>query len=315
VFNDTYRYAFSRAQSLVVTGTETAERTGGIYALSAIVDLGKGELASKTTKVVSALRSVLRGSDLTAMVAAAIAMGKLAAPGGALTAELVDAEVKVALESLQVDRVESRRFAAVLTLRELAANSPTLLYQYVSEIIEVIWVGLRDIKVLIREYSAEAIAALIEIVAARDALPRDKWFVRIYSEINKGFSQNTVETVHGSLLALKEMFAKGGMFMQTSNRYVDACDKVFLYRDHREPLIRREVTTIIPISAAYFPAEFSTSYLHKSMIHLQGQLKKEKDRNPAFVAIGKVASAVGSAIDPYLDNILVYVREGLSVKA
>ena len=144
---------------------------------------------------------------------------------------------------------------------------------------------------------------------------RDQWFSRIYAEIQKGFQINGIETIHGSLLGLKELLLKGGMFMQGATRYQDACDKVFLYREHRDILIRKEVTTIIPILAAYHPTEFSNSYLHKFMMHLQGQLKREKDRNPAFVAIGQVASAVESAIEPYLDSILVYIREGLSVKA
>ena len=51
------------------------------------------------------------------------------------------------------------------------------------------------------------------------------------------------------------------------------------------------------------------------MIFLQGQLKKDKERNAAFIAIGKIAHAVSSAIAPYLDGIVVFIREGLSVKA
>lgn len=249
------------------------------------------------------------------MVVAARALGRLATPGNPLTAELVDSEVKAALEALQAERVENRRFAAVLILRELANNAPTLLYQYVSQILEVIWVALRDPKVLIRESTSEALRTIIEIIGARDPLFREQWFTRIYQEIAKGFQIGSVESIHGSLFALKELLNKGGMFMQGGTKYQDACDRVFLYKEHREPLIRREVTIIIPILAAYYPAEFSSSYLHKFMIHLQGQLKKEKDRNPAFVAIGDVANAVQSAIDPYLDSIMVYLRQGLSEKA
>lgn len=257
----------------------------------------------------------MKGTDTAAMVVAARALGKLAIPGQPLVAELVDAEVQVALESLQVERSETRRFAAVLTLRELAESSPTLLYQYIAPILEVIWVALRDPKVLIRESTAEAVSALFEIIAARDSALREPWFLKIYNDITKGFQLNTVETTHGSLLALKELLLKGGMFMQGGTRYDDSCNRVFLLKDHREPLIRREVIGIIPILAAYNPQEFSNLYLHKFMIHLQGQLKRERDKNLAFIAIGKVASAVGSAIENYLDGTLVYIREGLSLKA
>ena len=64
-------------------------------------------------------KRILEGSDTHAMVVAAQCLGKLATPGGALTAELVEAEVKHALEWLTSERNENRRFAAVLILREL----------------------------------------------------------------------------------------------------------------------------------------------------------------------------------------------------
>lgn len=315
-FAELYAKTVARMSALVVSGVESQEKIGGIHGLSQLVDFkGDPEPTAKMTRFANCLRSVLRGTDTAAMVVAARALGKLAQPGSPLTAELVDAEISALLESLQVERQENRRFAAVLVLRELAANSPTLVYQYVRQIIDVIWVVLRDPKVLIRESAADAISVLFEIIAERDATLRDQWFSKIYAEINKGFQLSTVETIHGSLLALKELLLKGGMFMQSGTRYLDACEKIFSYREHREPLVRKEVTIIIPILAAYYPTEFSQQYLHKFMMQLQGQLKREKDRNPAFVAVGKVASAVGSAIDPYLDAILVYIREGLSVKA
>lgn len=249
------------------------------------------------------------------MVVAARAMGKLATPGNPHTAELVDSEVKASLESLQIERNEGRRFAAVLTIGELARNAPTLLYQYVTEILEVIWVALRDPKVLIRESTAEAISRLIEIIAARDFNFRDRWYLRIYVETCKGFQLNTTDTIHGSLLAIKELLLRGGMFMQNEGRYQDICDRVYAYKDHKEEKIRREVITLIPILASYYPTAFAQNYIHKFMIHLQGQLKRDRDRNPAFLAIGSVATAVGSSIDTYLDSILVFIREALGVKA
>jgi len=310
-----YKHAVNRASTLILSGLDTAEKIGGIHALTALMDFKGDDLAQRTTRFANCLRNVLRGNDTAAMIVAARALGKLANPSNPLTVELVEAEVNASLEALQVERQEFRRFAAVLTIRELAEHSATLIYQRVTSILEVIWVALRDPKVLIREKTAEAISVIFEIVAARDAQLRDQWFSKIYTEIHRGFQLNTIDTIHGSLLALKELLLKGGMFMQSGTRYQDACDKILFYKEHRELLIRQEVTIIIPILAAYYPTEFSNSYLHKFMIHLQGLLKKEKDRNPAFVAIGKVASAVGSAFDPYLDGILVYIREGLSVKA
>ena len=248
------------------------------------------------------------------MIIAARALGRLATPGGTLTAELVEAEVKTALEHLQTDRQENRRFAAVLILRELARNSPTLLYVWVPQIFEVVWIALRDQKVMIRESAAEALSACVEIMSARDTEVRQKWLGRVYDEAVKGAQSSSVENIHGSLLALKELLLKGGMYMQ-GIRYRESCELVLRYKDHRDSIIRREVVTMIPILAAYTPPEFTNNYLHQCMLHLQGLLKRDKERSQAFVAVGKVASAVGSSIAPYLESILSYIKEGLAMKA
>lgn len=255
----------------------------------------------------------MKGNDTAAMVVAAKTLGRLVAPGGTLTAELVDAEVKLALEWLQIERNENRRFAAVLILQELARSSSTLLYAWVPQILEVIWVALRDLKVMIRESAAQTVSQCFEILTARDPQVRQTWLTRTYDELNKGFQSNTVETVHGSLLTLKELLLKGGMFMH-GQRYKDACERILSYREHRDPLIKREVVVIIPILAGYAPKEFCNGYIHRSMSHLQGLLKLPKERNLAFIAIGNIAHAVGSQIAPYLDNILLHIREALSLK-
>ena len=240
-------------------------------------------------------------------------MGHLATPGGALTAELVESEVKSALEWLTSERQESRRFAAVLVVRELAKNTPTLLYAFVPQILECIWVALRDPKVLIRETAAEAVGACLEIISARDATLRQQWFSNMYNEALQGLKANNIDYAHGSLLTIKELLQKGNMFMH--DHYRESCEIVLRFKDHREVKIRSQIVIIIPILASYAPMEFSQIYLHKFMTYLLGQLKKDRERNEAFLAIGKVANAVGSGIAPYLDSILVYVRESLSVKA
>ncbi|KAI9833190.1 MAG: hypothetical protein M1819_003813 [Sarea resinae] len=312
-FQEYHQVVNGRIAQIVVHSNDTNERIGGILALDKLIDFEGDDAAQKTTRYASYLRSVMRSNDTAAMVYAAHALGRLAVPGGSLTAELVESEVKSALEWLQSDRQENRRFAAVLTLRELAKNSPTLLYAFVEQIFEVIWVALRDPKVLIRESAAEAISACFEIIAHRDAQRRQVSFSRIYDEAVQGLKLNTTEAIHSSLLVIRELFLKGGMYMH--EHYRETCEIILRYRDHREQLIRRQVTNILPILAGYAPMDFVNNYLHKVMIHLQGQLKREKDRNPAFIAIGKIAGAVGSAVAPYLDGILIYVREGLSIKA
>ena len=288
--------------------------------LEQLIGFDGDDAAQKTTRFSGLLRQALRSNDNAVLIFAARAIGHLAVPGGALTAELVEAEVKYALESLQSEnRQESRRFAAVLEIRELAKSSPTLLYAFVPQILDCIWVALRDPKVLIRETASEAVGACFEIISARDASLRQQWFSKMYDEAAQGLKTNSLESTHGSLLTIKELLLKGGMFMH--EHYRDACDVALKLKDHKEPRIRAQIVLIIPILAGYAPTEFvapteqGMTYLRKFMVYLQGQLKKDKERNAAFIAIGKIANAVGSSIAPYLDGIIVFVREGLSVKA
>jgi serine/threonine-protein kinase mTOR len=300
--------------SQLIHGNDTSERLGGILALDSLIEFRGDDAGQKTTRFASFLRSILRGNDTAAMIAAAKSLGRLAIPGGTITAELVEAEVKTALEHLQTERQENRRFAAALTLNELARNSPTLLFGWIPQILDILWMGLRDPKIMIREAAAETLAACMDILSTRDVSVRSAYYQRVYDDAFRGTHSPNPEVIHGSLLALEQLLNKGGMFMHGS-RYRETCELVLRYKDHRDSLVRREVIQMVPILASYTPPEFTANYLHQCMLHLQGLLKREKDRNLAFVAVGKVASAVGSSIAPYLESILGYIKEGLMMKA
>lgn len=299
----------------IVHSSDPNEKIGAILAIEQLINFDTDDVAQKTTRIAGYLRAALKSNDNNVLIYAARALGRLAVPGGALTAELVESEVQSAVEWLRApERHESRRFAATLIIRELAKNSPTLLYAFVPTILEIIGKAINDPKVLIRETAAEAVGACFDIILTRDATLREHWHNKLYEDTLQGFKSSNIEVIHGSLLMLRELLQKGGMFMR-DQRYREACEIVLRLKDHKEARIRSQVVSMIPLLAVYSPMEFAQNYLHKFMIYLQGQLKKDKERNTALIAIGKIAHAVTSAIAPYLDGIIVFVREGLSVKA
>ncbi|KAI6250061.1 Serine/threonine-protein kinase tor2 [Erysiphe necator] len=312
-FLEFYNVVNTRISQLITHPADPAERLGGIHALDALIDFEGVDSAQKVTRFTQCLRTVLKGKDLAPMQPAAIALGKICRPGGSLISELVESEVKTALEWLQSDRVEERRYSAVLVLRELARNAPTLMYAFVGLVFDQIWVGLRDHRLLIRQTAAEAISASFQIIRDRDQAMRQTWQLKIYDEAVTGVRQGSVENIHGSLLVIKELLQQGGMFMH--EHYPEICELVFRLKDHRDVQIRRTVVMLIPELANYSPNEFAKNFLHKFMVFLSGMLKREKDRNDAFLAIGNIANAVKSDIAPYLDGVLIYVREGLSVRS
>jgi len=297
----------------LIQSTDTYDKMGGVYILDALVDFDGIEPALKLSRFQQYIGTILRGKDLNPMQPAAVVLGKLCKPGGSLISELVDAEVQTALEWMQSDRVEERRYSAVLVLRELARNCPTLMYPYVGFVFDHIWIGLRDPRHLIRATSSETVSACFKIIRERDQDLKQEWMDKMFAEAIKGLKTNSVEYIHASLLVLKELLEQGGMYMQS--HYQEACDIVYRHKDARDPAIRKTVVFLIPDLANYAPSEFSATYLHKFMVYLTNMLKKEKERNDAFLAIGNIANSVKSSITPYLDSILVHVREGLSVQS
>ncbi|KAG5980720.1 hypothetical protein E4U55_003721 [Claviceps digitariae] len=312
-FHAFYNAVNNRITQLITHGSDSAERLGGIYALDALIDFDGVDVGAKYTRFTQNIKTVLRGKDINPMQPAAVSLGKLCRPGGSMISELVDSEVNTALEWLQNDRVEERRYSAVLVLRELARNTQTLMYQYIPTIFDWIWVGLRDPRQLIRETSAETVNACFKIIRERDQEMKQLWMSKIYAEARQGLKINTVESVHASLLVLRELLGQGGMYMQ--DYYQDACEVVYKNKDHRDLTIRRTVISIIPDLSNYSPADFAQSWLHKFMVYLSGMLKRDKERNDAFLAVGNIANSVKSAIAPYLDGVLIHVREGLSVQS
>jgi serine/threonine-protein kinase mTOR len=104
------------------------------------------------------------------------------------------------------DKNESRRYSAVFVLKELTINSPTLIFTYIPQVLDLIWLPLRDSKVQIREGAADALNACLVLVQQRESNLRRQWYKKIFDEIQKGFKLSSSDAIHGSLLALSMIF-------------------------------------------------------------------------------------------------------------
>jgi FKBP12-rapamycin complex-associated protein len=156
------------------------------------------------------------------MIPAARVLGRLATSQSTFTADLVDGQVERAIEWLQGDR---SRLAAVLVLRELAINSPTLIYASVPRILDLVWIAIRDSRQLIRETAAECLSQCLEIIQQRESPQRLAWYHRIWDEITKGLRLNNTDATHGSLLAMRELLLHAGM---VGYDFCDSCLSIFV---------------------------------------------------------------------------------------
>ena len=112
----------------LINSPDLRHRLGGVYAIDQLTDVKMGENVGKINRFATYLRDVFTPTCEPQLAeAASRALGHLVQVGGALTADIVELEVKRSLEWLHAtERVEARRYAAVLILRELAANAPTV---------------------------------------------------------------------------------------------------------------------------------------------------------------------------------------------
>lgn len=69
-------------------------------------------------------------------------------------------QIRTAMDWMRPTRSEQQRYAAALILREMAKNAPAIFNVFVRPFIDVIWFGLRDAKLLVREASRDALRVI-----------------------------------------------------------------------------------------------------------------------------------------------------------
>lgn len=248
------------------------------------------------------------------MLVAAETLGKIIQVGGSVFDDaFMDFEVPAAIELMQSDRQEHARYAGVLILKALALHNPTCFYPHISLVCDKILIPLRDSRPQLREISAELLAACLDIISSRERQAKTPFLAKMLQDAQTGLKSASTETIHGSLLTFRELLLHGGMFMKDA--YVDTAETILRLRTHRDPLIRKTILTLIPTLALYDTQTFSEYFMHKAMSHLLEQLAKPAERSTAFVAIGEVASSVGSEMKQFLESIMEQIKQGLTTFA
>ncbi|KAL2621813.1 hypothetical protein R1flu_002018 [Riccia fluitans] len=300
----------------LVESNEVADNIQAVQIINELIDVRLGETATKIAKFADYLKVIFdEKEDPDVMIAASAALGHLARVGGALTADVVEYQVRRALDWLQGqgqgEPAEARRFAAVLILKEMAENAPTVFNVHVSDFIEGVWVALRDPKLAVRERAVEALRACLVVIEKRETRWRVQWYYRMFERTQDGLGKNaTVESIHGSLLAVGELLRNTREFMMS--RYKEVAEIVFKYRDHRDRLVRRSITALLPRIANFLRDRFITSYLKICMDHLLAVMRNPSERASGFVALGEMAGAVGKELVPYLNSITTLIRDAIS---
>uniref|UniRef100_A0A0E0HBB8 Serine/threonine-protein kinase TOR n=1 Tax=Oryza nivara TaxID=4536 RepID=A0A0E0HBB8_ORYNI len=296
----------------LLQSNDVAENLLALRAIDALIDMPFGEGASKVSKFANFLRTVFEVKrDPEVLVPASAVLGHLAKAGGAMTADEVERQIKTALGWLGGDRVEYRRFASVLILKEMAENASTVFNVHVPEFVDAIWVALRDPKQAVRERAVEALRACLHVIEKRETRWRVQWYYRMCEAAQVGLGKNaSVHSIHGSLLAVGELLRNTGEFMMS--RYREVADIVLNYLRHRDQLVRRSITSLLPRIAHFLRDRFVTNYLKICMDHILFVLRTPDERASGFVALGEMAGALGAELVPYLPLITSHLHDAIA---
>ncbi|KAL8097331.1 hypothetical protein AgCh_030462 [Apium graveolens] len=296
----------------LLESNDVTENLGALRAIDELIDLKLGDNALKVSKFSHHIRTVFESKrDPEILILASTVLGHLARAGGAMTADEVECQVKIALEWLHGERVEYRRFAAVLILKEMAENASTVFNVHVSDFVDAIWVALRDPTLAVRERAVEALRACLRVIEKRETRWRVLWYYRMFEATQDGLGKNApVHSIHGSLLAVGELLRNTGEFMMS--RYREVAEIVLTYLEHRDRLVRLSITSLLPRIAHFLRDRFVTNYLTICMNHILAVLKIPAERASGFIALGEMAGALDGELYDYLPTIMSHVRDAIA---
>ncbi|XXG56788.1 hypothetical protein AAC387_Pa03g4113 [Persea americana] len=296
----------------LLDSNDDAENLGALLAIDELIDVMLGENASKVSRFCNYMRNVFEVKrDREILILASKVLGHLARAGGAMTADDVERQVRTALSWLHGERVEYRRFAAVLILKEMAENASTVFNVHVPEFVDAIWVALRDPTLAIRERAVEALRACLQVIEKRETRWRVQWYFRMFEATQDGLGRNApVHSIHGSLLAVGELLRNTGEFMMS--RYREVADIVLKYLEHRDRLVRLSITALLPRIAHFLRDRFVTNYLKICMEHILAVLRIPAERASGFIALGEMAGDVDGELVQYLPTITSHLRDAIA---
>ncbi|XP_065870624.1 serine/threonine-protein kinase TOR isoform X2 [Euphorbia lathyris] len=298
--------------STLLESNEVAENMGALRAIDELIDVALGENASKVSKFSIYMRNVFEVKrDRDVLTLASRVLGHLARAGGAMTADEVEFQVKMALDWLRNDRAEYRLFAAVSILKEMAENASTVFNVHVPEFVDAIWVALRHPTLEIRERAVEALRACLRVIEKRETRWRVQWYYRMFEATQDGLGKNApVHSIHGSLLAVGELLRNTGEFMMS--RYREVAEIVLRYLEHRDRLVRLSITSLLPRIAHFLRDRFVTNYLTICMNHILAVLRLPAERGSGFIALGEMAGALDGELVNYLPTIMSHIRDAIA---
>ena len=189
---------------------------GALELIDALLDIPSASSEPVLIRVAHALRLLLQQAgtvtqEPSILQAAAAALGHLARLGSPLTLDLVNFQVLQAFEWLQQSASaaasssssssspasELRELAAVLMLKQLAANAPTMFNPHVPLFLELIWLPVHALRADVREAAVLALRVCLVDVASRAERWKRSCYLKIFAHAQAGLQPTENSSRHG----------------------------------------------------------------------------------------------------------------------
>ena len=195
---------------------------------------------------------------------------------------------KITLFGTSDNKVNNRKFAAILLLTEYCNKLPALLYNH---LVNTGWYyklfdSLGDPQIEIRHATVDFFKAISRLILQRDPNERKTFYERIYQGISNVLRSKADEKVlHGCLITMSFLFSDSGDFL---GEHHDMMIKyVNVLAEKKKDLIRPQCIQLFPIIAQHAPLSFS-KYDDKIIRNLL-EIGKSKSsmKGQALKALGK----------------------------
>jgi Domain of unknown function (DUF3385) len=293
-------FSFVHDDALVV-------KRGGILAMRELIDCTSAAAESKVIKFANTIAAVLKGNtDFSVIELVADALGYMARHSPVSHVDYVESELNRALEWLHGTQPH-RLFAACVVLQQLADNAPTIFFVRTREFFDLIWGPIWHFKEFIRLSASKALSACLAVLSQRTY--HLQWYCNIYDMIHEGFHKGTSESIHGSLLVVREMLKHTGNFMMP--RFKEVCKAIMLLKDHSSKVVRSAITSLLPSLALFCPDAFARRHLNES-VDLLIKCAAVPDLRPmALLSTGRLCKALGPHLVSRIDEVILVVQAAL----
>lgn len=212
-----------------------------------------------------------------------------------------------------MNKLQGKRHAAVLVLRELAVAMPTYFYQQVSGFFEHIFNAIRDTKPMIREGAGQALRAALVVTSQRESskqLNKPLWYKTCYDEAMVCFSEFPLkekgctkdDRIHSALIILDELLRCSNA--QWERKYISLR---FLQPEPRR-FDSDDLGNILPRIKAPFIEKFGHSSHQSSYLY-------DLDNSLKFCSNVQESSACRQIITENYDEICQRIMEQRTVKS